>query len=290
MRTTITPKKARELLKLNTRNRKLSKALVSKYAGDMRSGRWPYNGDPIRVSRDGVLLDGQHRLYACLEADASFEAELIEGLPDEVAMTIDGGRRRSAADVLNMLQGGSMASVGTAASAKIVLNYLSGVTITAQQSTPSIMTLLNEEPDVAAWHIAARASDRIILPSALGAVMFLGTRAATYEKRARQFLDPLLRGEGLEAGDPRLALRNGFLNKRLAGAKHVHPVWAFIATVQCWNAWVTDRRLEFLKVIPGRDGKLSIPNVLGGPKFGAGIQSLTAPKTKLRDTHEGKTA
>lgn len=58
MKTIITPKKARELLKLNTRNRKLSKALVSKYAGDMRAGRWPYNGDPIRVSKDGVLLDG----------------------------------------------------------------------------------------------------------------------------------------------------------------------------------------------------------------------------------------
>lgn len=290
MRTTVTPAKARALLKLNSRNRKLSKGLVSKYAGDMRAGRWPYNGDPIRVSEGGVLLDGQHRLYACVEADKPFEAELIEGLPDSVAMTIDGGRRRSAADVLNMLHGGSMSSVGTAASAKLILNYLIGISIATQQSNTSIVTLIENEPDIAKWHIAARVADKIVLPSTLGAVLFLGTRAATYEKRAHQFIEPLMKGEGLKAGDPRLALRNGFVNKRLSGVKHINPLWAFVATAQCWNAWVTSRQLDLVKVTPSRDGKFNVPNVLGGPKFGAGVEALNALPTAASDTRKSKAA
>lgn len=73
MRVTITPEKAKTLLVMNTKNRKLSRKLVQKYASDMAAGRWPYNGDPIRVSVSNVLLDGQHRLEACIAAAPSAE-------------------------------------------------------------------------------------------------------------------------------------------------------------------------------------------------------------------------
>lgn len=277
MRVNIDPKKARHLLSLNTRNRKLSRQLVEKYATDIKAGRWPYNGDPIRVSATNVLLDGQHRLQAIIDADTAIEVELIEGLPDDVAMTIDGGRKRTASDILNMLDGSSMLATSLAACTRATLNYLGGYSLTNVQSTPSIVTFVHGHPDVSKYTTMAREADRVTTASALGSVLFLGTRAATMEKRAQQFVEPLKNGEGLNAGDPRLACRNAFINARMRNgvvSRNIDPRWAFITVTQCWNAFVTGREIAYTKVYGIKDGKTVYPDVLGGPKFGAGVESL----------------
>lgn len=46
MRVKITPEKAKHLLVMNTKNRKMSRKLRAIYAADMAAGRWAYNGDP----------------------------------------------------------------------------------------------------------------------------------------------------------------------------------------------------------------------------------------------------
>lgn len=277
MRVKIDPNKARELLSLNTKNRKLSRKLVEKYAADMTSGRWPYNGDPIRVSATNVLLDGQHRLQAIVDSGVTIEAELIEKLPDDVAMTIDGGRKRSPADVLNMLDGSSMLTTGIAACARSTLNYLAGYSVSNVQSTPAVVTLVHTYPDLIKYATLAREADRVTTISSLGAVLFLGTREITMEKRAQQFVEPLKHGEGLDAGDPRLALRNGFMNARMrsgSASRSIDPRWAFITITQCWNAFVTGREIAYTKVPSLKDGKTNYPDVIGGPRFGAGLEAL----------------
>ncbi|MDP2620568.1 MAG: hypothetical protein Q8P46_10395, partial [Hyphomicrobiales bacterium] len=73
----ITPELAREWLeKTNRKNRPLSELKWTAYAVDMLEGRWQYNGDAIRFGSDGVLLDGQHRLMACVEAGIPFETDV----------------------------------------------------------------------------------------------------------------------------------------------------------------------------------------------------------------------
>lgn len=275
MKVTMTPRRAKQLLLLNTKNRKVSKGLVAKYASDMRAGRWPYNGDPIRVSSTNVLLDGQHRLQACVDADVSFDCELIEGLPDDVGKTIDGGRKRSAADVLGILSGTSMTTTGIAASARQILNYCQGVNTFTSQSTPAIVDLVDEYPQIAERHIQGRAVEKIIPAAALGAVLFLGTRAATMDKRAAQFIDPIRHGEGMNIGDPRLALRNAFLTAR-AGRKNrgMSMPWSIVAITHAWNAFATGRELQIVKVASDREGRISCPNIIGGPAFGAGIEAI----------------
>lgn len=277
MKVKIDANKARELLALNTRNRRLSRKLVEKYAADMTAGRWPYNGDPIRVSVSNVLLDGQHRLQAIIDCGLTIEAELIEGLPDDVAMTIDGGRKRSSADVLNMLDGSSMLTTSMAACARSTLNYLAGYSMSNVQSTPAVVTLIHAHPDIIKCVTLAREADRVTTISSLSAVLFLGTREVTMEKRAQQFVEPLKHGEGLNAGDPRLALRNGFLNARMrsgSASRSIDPRWAFTTVTQCWNAFVTGREIAYTKVLSIKDGKAAYPDVIGGPKFGAGLEAL----------------
>lgn len=118
MRVTITPEKAQELLNKNDSNRPMNKAHARKFASDMTEGLWKYNGDPIRLSADGNLLDGQHRLQACVYAGIPFETEIIEDLPQEVMVTIDTGRRRSAADALHFMTGGSAVQIAASSRAR----------------------------------------------------------------------------------------------------------------------------------------------------------------------------
>jgi len=64
----VTPEKAREYLKKNTRNRRLRKGHILYLVEVIRRGEWMYNGHPIIFGEDGVLLDGQHRLWACVQS------------------------------------------------------------------------------------------------------------------------------------------------------------------------------------------------------------------------------
>jgi hypothetical protein len=96
---TITPKKAMEWLKRNVQNRPLSQSLVNHYGKAMAVGEWKLNGDTIRFNGNGDLIDGQHRLTACVHSGKSFESYVIRGLAHDAFDTIDQGRKRTIGDV-----------------------------------------------------------------------------------------------------------------------------------------------------------------------------------------------
>lgn len=65
------------------------------------AGKWQYNGDTIKVAKSGDVLDGQHRLWACIEADRSIKTVVVYGIEKEAFATIDTLRKtRSGADIL----------------------------------------------------------------------------------------------------------------------------------------------------------------------------------------------
>lgn len=99
---TITPQKASLLLKNNTRNRPVSEHRVNQYAQDMETGNWKLNGETIKLDTNGVILDGQHRLHACIKANKSFSTYILYNLNSDVFDTIDTGKNRNGADVLSI--------------------------------------------------------------------------------------------------------------------------------------------------------------------------------------------
>lgn len=98
----ISPSFAAKLLSHNPNNRSVRPAHVDAMARDMYSGRFQCNGDAIRISESGELLDGQHRLLACVQSGVSFESIVVSGLSDLVKATIDSGAARCHADRLAM--------------------------------------------------------------------------------------------------------------------------------------------------------------------------------------------
>ncbi|HET98772.1 MAG TPA: hypothetical protein ENH89_00055 [Aurantimonas coralicida] len=99
----LTPAMATKLLEANKLNRPLSQAHVDRIAKQITEGKWRFNGDTIKIAVNDDVLDGQHRLWACILADMPIETAIIDGIEREAFSTIDTIRKpRSGADILSL--------------------------------------------------------------------------------------------------------------------------------------------------------------------------------------------
>jgi hypothetical protein len=85
----ISPEMASSMLSTNTSNRRVITSHLKRLEATFRAGEMKLNGDSIRISASGVLLDGQHRLMACANTGIGFYTIVVRGLPDDVFDTID---------------------------------------------------------------------------------------------------------------------------------------------------------------------------------------------------------
>lgn len=87
---TITPQDAKNMLMSNVGNRPVrSRTLVKKISRAISAGKWAINGATIRISKQGRVLDGQHRLNAIVDSGVAVQTFVIYGLDDDCFHTID---------------------------------------------------------------------------------------------------------------------------------------------------------------------------------------------------------
>jgi hypothetical protein len=98
---TISPKQAKELLKKNIRNRSISSATVKKYTILMKKKAWMVTGDSIKISADGNLMDGQHRLLAVVASGVPLQTVIVEGVEDMAFRVLDSGYSRDARHIVD---------------------------------------------------------------------------------------------------------------------------------------------------------------------------------------------
>ena len=100
----ISPNQAQRILDRNSVDqRRVCRFTVARYARQMASGLWNSgNGEAIKISSDGDLLDGQHRLLAVVEADINVDFLVIGGIHADNMVSIDDGRVRSLKDILTI--------------------------------------------------------------------------------------------------------------------------------------------------------------------------------------------
>ena len=81
----ITPEIAEKMLGKNTNNyRRLNSSTVTKYAREMFLGYWQVNGEPIVFSKDGTLLNGQHRLAAIIKSNTTQKMLVVTDVTADV--------------------------------------------------------------------------------------------------------------------------------------------------------------------------------------------------------------
>jgi hypothetical protein len=251
----ITPAKAEEWLAANTTNRPLSRSTVRGFAEAMGRGDWLVTHQGVAFDSDGVLVDGQHRLAAVIEADVPVEMTVFSEVEPNTFDVLDTGKRRNAADVLAIE--GEKSTIMLAAMVRTVWLYrnrpeaswsggAAGVTnhqiVQALEANPKIRDFVPVGERIAA--------ETGMIKSAAGAASYLVEQA---NKRAglQDWYEGIIDGAGLGKSDPRLMFRRtmfsmarkqaGVVQRRRDTREHL------ALYVKAFNAWATGEALPSLR-------------------------------------------
>lgn len=257
---TITPEEARKILETkNTHNRPVTDGAVQRYASQMKAGKWVVNGEAIIFAADGSLMDGQHRLWACIEANVPFTTLVVEGVPFEAFVTINTGRKRTAGDVLGM---------GKVKNANHVANAARWVMAITQDRSYSnldvshaeIVEFCQKNPDVESAVQYVHACRSIISLGIAGALHFLFSLKD--EDEANRYFVDLATGAGLAADDGVFVLRERLIRQRLEKLKLAKDDIVALS-IRAWNHRREGAATKTLKGrVRNRDGTLSIPAIV----------------------------
>jgi hypothetical protein len=244
----ITPKDALLMLEGNKHNRRLNKIHVKKLAAAMKRGEWQLNGESIKLNGD-LILDGQHRLYACVEANTAFTTVVAKGLPKKVQQTIDTGKGRTAANHLQMIGEPYAGHLATAITRVLEYDAQQRLTHNGGLSNIQVETFLNENPDIREYmQFYGPRMKQIIGPASLAtACHFIFARID--EADAEKFMTSYVDGAGLEKGSPILTLRNRLI-RDLASESRLAVWQKFGMFIKAWNFYrkgESNTRLQFVQ-------------------------------------------
>jgi hypothetical protein len=261
---TVTPEMARAWLEKNTHNRVLARKNVDQLAGAIRRGEWSMNGESVKFSASGMLLDGQHRLAAVVTAKQPIVTLVVRGLDRAAQETIDTGKKRTLPDVLK-LRGEQYATI-LAAALNVVhrirggqMNRGAAAYPTAQQA----LALLEQHPTIRAHIKTGRyLNDRLRYPAGLGCgLAYLFHQDAPAD--ADSFLTSLITGERLAEGSPILLLRRQLERRAMRPTHDERERMEVVAawTIKGWNAWRAGVPLQRISWIGGGSQPEPFPQI-----------------------------
>jgi hypothetical protein len=119
----LTPEDAAKMLAISQghHQRKLRKANIDRLTHAITSGQWRETHQAIALNRDGIVIDGQHRLTAIVAAGMTVRVLIAKDVADETFDVIDTGSVRSPYDVLTLAGIPNAAKV--AAACRLILTY-----------------------------------------------------------------------------------------------------------------------------------------------------------------------
>jgi hypothetical protein len=253
---TITPARAEEMLAANTANRPLSRPTVRSFAEAMRRGDWLVTHQGIAFDTEGVLVDGQHRLAAVIEADMPVEMTVFTEVEPHTFDVLDTGKRRNAADVLAIE--GEKSSTTLAAMVRTVWLYYNRPDASwsggaAAVTNHQIVQTLAGHPKLRDYvDLGERISTETgMMKAAAGASAYLVEQANRGKKaKLARWHDGIIEGAGLRRNDPRLvfrrtmfgmARRQGAVQRRRDTREHV------ALYLKAFNAWAAGEPLSHLR-------------------------------------------
>jgi len=272
---TITPEMAAEMLFNNGplqeglgRNRNQSAATIAAYAREILNDSWKITGQAIKISVSGRLLDGQHRLMACIRANKPFTTIVVRDVSDDVFPTFDVGQQKT---VSMILKGRGESYGGTIQGALRWIWLYREVGFISFPVKPNLTELLDifaEYPNISTDALLARnpAFRSFRVPPSILLALITVFREIDAEG-AVEFFDSFVTGANLSVGHPILDLRNKLA--ALAGGRfEASAISRLYLILHAWNAFREGRKLK----IPRNVNNLVVP-----PPFDKGA----APKATI---------
>ncbi len=240
----IEPSLAVKWLKTQKINRTLRVVDVERWSRDMSAGKWNVNGETIKFDAEGALIDGQHRLQACLKAQTTFVSWVVFDLPVTTAQeSVDIGRRRTPGDQLSLR--GEIDTTNLAAALRWLWRYekrlmlgYTGFTplrTNSRQAPPTmqeLFALLEQHPQIRKSLSYGNLTFKLLPKSLMTMLHYQMTQKDTL--LADWFVRTLASGEALTQSDALWYLRRRLTDNRSSRAKLQHSELAAL-TIKAWN-------------------------------------------------------
>ena len=228
-----------------------------RYAQDMIEGRWKEDTcELIKVSKRGVLLDGQHRLLAVVKSNKPIYFHVGYDLPDDVFDVLDTGSIRNASDTF-LIKGikhqnaiPSMINIYTA--------LKNGYSILPQKNyrpTNSILLELYYKDEVFWQGVSTKALSwyqsfaKILSPSTMGGLYALLSEINEHD--ADRFFSQLATGLNIENISINL-LRQKLMQDKMAPRKMTATL-RHALIIKAWNCFRKNEEIKVLKFDMVRD-------------------------------------
>lgn len=254
----VTPEGATRLLKGNTHNRRVSDAKVTEYARLMKNDLWAPGSSMISLTKESVVVDGQHRLLAVQKSGTSQWFVFAIGLTEESQDTMDAHTKRTLAGQLQIQEVPLARSV--AALTVLAARWSRGMRgQTLWSSTGSVgypnltegRLFVEENP---ALLEAARMGEHarqkgVTAPGSVYAMLYWLTSQIDQDD-ADVFFEKLISGEMLASNDPIFHARKSLETRRDSRDKESMYI-TLARLIKAWNMW---RRGETTHVLMWRPG------------------------------------
>jgi hypothetical protein len=240
-------------------NRRVNQAHVAKLATDMKNGHWRRNHQGLAFDKNGILIDGQHRLWATIEADVRITFFCMYGLDRDAQLTIDLGKPRTTVDV---------AVIAGLTDVKTLHIGIVKAMIRGSASTPPVLTRVEEVGKLGEYQKALEftmsmfPSNRMvgIMRAPVLAVIARAFYTGDHEK-IRRFVEVLKTGQrsGDETEAVIVALRNYLLLNKGIGSTVSLEV--YIKTARALQAYLKGERIRTLYASKGREEPFPLPTL-----------------------------
>lgn len=245
----VSPATAEDWLLRNINNRNKKQAIIAKYSRDMQAKRWGLTDSMICFDWNGNLLNGQHRLEACVAAGVGFWTFVAFDMDPESFRYMDGQSVRKLTDHLKME--GESYTLQLSATAALLHRYKQGrysVSDAGRKlllSQGEIRQSLDENPDirdsVQFMHGTCQKLLRFSGSEAVATLFHLiGTRNHGSEF-ANAFFEKLASGNDLSSGSPIYALREKLIAYRSIGQRKQYEIYG--TYLPAWTAHVKGKRM-----------------------------------------------
>jgi hypothetical protein len=241
----ITPQRAAEMLATSQGNRTLKRTKIDAYTREMKAGRWKLNGETIIFDEAGHLIDGHHRLTACIRAEAPFQATVVRGVDAGCRITVDMGASRSVADALGF---SGHKNVNTLNSVIVALMSLEkGRPRSATPTAQEVFDFLSAYPEITDIHVEAVRKAVPKLGAIIGAICFVAHRMGE-EDAFERFAHVLKTGIPAYDGCPAHALRERIMRSALSKTQQITLDGAQRLAVAAWEKFRISAPARILKV------------------------------------------
>lgn len=244
-RVLLTPELAETLLASNPENRNVSEVGVEALVRDIASGQWVFNGEPLIVSTDGLLADGQHRCLAVVRAARAIETMVNFGVDYASRLTTDQGRAKTVGNYLAMQGVGCSNNAAAAARALWQIEHfgLPGNSSVQRPTKQQVMDYFRKHSGVedSVNFLSFKGTGRVGGKTTLAVCHYL--IGSVNPGRADQFLRALVRGadggESLPTTSPVFHARERLLgDHRMTQAEKVELI------IKAYNTWRAGRRVR----------------------------------------------